>query len=239
MIRKLIGTIVIIGLVIVGIIWAVNWRSQNTINFTDLATRVSDLTNVGRPIQEAIANEVGQPGVVDHVRGNPNARVILVEYADMQCPGCAILAPAMATIYRDYGDEIGLVFRHFPLPGMPNSRSAAVAMEAAGRQGKFFEMKDMLFANQATWGSLGADRRMEEYQRLAELAGVPDIERWRDDYNNSIQFDVKIRFDQALGRLQGVDETPTVFLNGERLPREVVADTARLREAIDNALATQ
>ena len=237
MIRKLIGTIVIIGVVIGGIIWAINWRSQNTLDFNKLAEQVSGIADVGRAITSGVANEVGQPGLVDRVRGNPNAKVILVEYADMQCGGCALLAPKLSAIAEDYGDEIGLVFRHFPLPVMPNSRAAAVAIEAAGQQDRFFEMLDVMFANQATWSSLSADKRTEEFQRLAEVAGVPDLDRWREDYSNSTQFDIKIRFDQALGRLQGVPETPTLFLNGERLSREVTADEARIREAIDRALA--
>ncbi|MCL2038323.1 DsbA family protein [Candidatus Saccharibacteria bacterium] len=237
MIRKLIGTIVIIVVVIGGIIWAINWRSQNTIDFNELAERVNGITNVGRVITDNIANEVGQPGLVDRVRGNPNAKVVIVEYADLQCGGCALLAPKLSAIAEDYGDEIGLVFRHFPLAGMPNSRAAAVAVEAAGKQDRFFEMLDVMFANQATWSGLSADRRMDEFQRLAEIAGVEDIERWRADYGNSTQFDVKIRFDQALGRLQGVPETPTLFLNGERLGREITADEALIRAAINQVLA--
>ncbi|MCL2371142.1 DsbA family protein [Candidatus Saccharibacteria bacterium] len=238
MIRKLIGTIVIGAVLVGGVIWAINWRAANTINFTDLAEQVSGMTsNAGRVISETVANEVGQPGVVDHVRGNPNARVILVEYADMQCPGCAALAPVMRELYEDFGDEIGIVFRHFVLSTMPNSRAAAIAVEAAGQQDRFWEMLEMVFANQATWGGLGSAHRAEEFRRLAELAGVPDIDRWHDDYRNSMQFDVRIRFGQALGRLQGVDETPTIFLNGERLPREVAGNPERLREAIESALA--
>ena len=236
MIRKMIGTIVVLGLVIAGIVWAVNWRSQNSLNFDKLAQQVDNIASVGRVITESVANEVGQPGMVDHVRGNKDAKVILVEYADMQCAGCSILSPKISEIVEDYGDEIGVVFRHFPVQGHPNSRAASVAVEAAGKQGRFFEMLDVVFANQATWSSLSADKRTDEFQRLAEIAGVPDLGQWREDYGNSGQFDVKIRFDQALGRLQGVEETPTLFLNGEKLAREVTADGAKIRSAIDAAL---
>ncbi|MDR0979967.1 MAG: DsbA family protein [Candidatus Nomurabacteria bacterium] len=237
MIRKLIGTIVIIGLVVVGVIWAVNWRLQNKVDFKALAEQVDKISGAGKVITDAVANEVGQPGMVDHIRGNKDAKVILVEYADMQCAGCAMLAPKMSAIVEDYGDEIGVVFRHFPVQGHPNARAAAVAIEAAGKQGKFFEMLDVMFANQATWSSLSTDKRTGEFQRLAEVAGVPDIAKWREEYAKSGQFDVKIRFDQALGNLQGVDETPTVFLNGEKLSREVAANEDKIREAIDAALA--
>lgn len=236
MIRKLIGTIVIIGVVIGGIVWAVNWRSQNSLDFNKLAERVNSVADVGKVIGESVAHEVGQPGLVDHVRGNANAKVVLVEYADMQCAGCSVLAPKMSAIVADYGDEIGVVFRHFPIAGHPNSRAAAVATEAAGKQGKFFEMLDVMFANQATWASLSTDKRTDEFSRLAGIAGVPDLDKWRDDFVNSAQFDVKIRFDQALGRLQGVDETPMVFLNGEKLSREVIADEEQLRAAVNAAL---
>jgi protein-disulfide isomerase len=237
MIRKLIGTIVILGLIVAGIVWAVNWRSQNSLNFDNLAARANDVIGAGLVITESVAHEIGQPGLVDHLRGNKNAKVILVEYADMQCAGCSVLAPKMSAIVADYGDEIGVVFRHFPVQGHPNSRAAAVAIEAAGKQGKFFEMLDVMFANQATWASLSTDKRTDEFKRLAGVAGVPDLDKWREDYGNSAQFDVKIRFDQALGRLQGVEETPTVFLNGEKLSRDVMADEAQIRAAIDAALA--
>jgi protein-disulfide isomerase len=237
MIRKLIGTIVILGLIVAGIVWAVNWRSQNTINFGDLAEKVSGITDIGRPILSGVANEVGQPGLVDRLRGNAHAKVILVEYADMQCGGCAVLAPKMDAIAADYGDEIGVVFRHFPITGHPNARPAAVAVEAAGEQGKFFEMLGVMFSNQATWSSLSAEQRTDEFQRLAGLAGVADLGKWREDYSNSAKFDVKIRFDQALGKLQGVQETPTLFLNGERLSREDTADEAKIRALIDAKLA--
>jgi protein-disulfide isomerase len=236
MIRKLIGTIVVLGLLVAGIVWAVNWRSQNSLNFDKLAEQVKSIADIGKVISEGVASEVGQPGLVDHLRGNKDAKVILVEYADLQCGGCAALSPKMTAIAADYGDEIGVVFRHFPIQGMPNSRAASVAIEAAGKQGKFFEMLDAMFANQATWSSLSADKRTEEFQRLAEVAGVPDLAKWRDEYGNSTQFDAKIRFDQALGRLQGVEETPTIFLNGEKLARDVTADEAKIRAAIDEAL---
>ena len=72
-------------------------------------------------------------GVIDeHVRGNANAKVLVVEYADLQCPGCAAMMTSVHNLYIQYSDEVMFIFRNFPINGHPNARPAAAAAEAAG-----------------------------------------------------------------------------------------------------------
>ena len=85
----------------------------------------------------------------DHVRGNPGADITIIEYGDFQCPYCARAYPTLAELQRRHGERIALVFRHLPLGMHPFAEGAAEAAEAAGAQGKFWEMHDKLFDYQA------------------------------------------------------------------------------------------
>ena len=94
-------------------------------------------------------NEQNNEGVeiMTHVKGNPNADVVLVEYSDLQCPACAAYHPVVKEVVEQYSDEIRFEYKHFPLPMHPYAIQAAVAAEAAGQQGMFFEFHDLLFEN--------------------------------------------------------------------------------------------
>lgn len=101
------------------------------------------------------ANEKNNQGVtvVDHIKGNGEATVTLVEYSDFQCPACASFQPVLAEIMAQYGDLLRFEYKHFPLPIHNFAQQAAVAAEAASQQGKFFEFHDALFTNQEEWTS--------------------------------------------------------------------------------------
>jgi protein-disulfide isomerase len=89
---------------------------------------------------------------VDHVRGPADARVILVEYGDFECPYCCQAEPVVRELVRAFGDDLAFVFRHLPLVDVhEHAELAAEAAEAAGTQGKFWEMHDMLMANQGSY----------------------------------------------------------------------------------------
>ena len=92
----------------------------------------------------------------DWVKGNRSAPVVLVEYSDFQCPACAASAPLVKQLTEEFGNKIAFVYRHFPLPQHKNAYPAAQAAEAAGKQGKFWEMADLIFANQTKWENLGS-----------------------------------------------------------------------------------
>lgn len=87
----------------------------------------------------------------DHVRGSSSGSVILVEYLDFECEACAAYSPLVKQLKDEFKDDIVIVTRFFPLAGHRNSMTAATSVEAAGRQGKFWEMQDKLFAEQKKW----------------------------------------------------------------------------------------
>ena len=92
------------------------------------------------------------------VKGNVNAEHIIMEYSDFQCPACAGRASLLSSISKEFESDVAFVYRHFPLVQHLNAQLAAQAAEAAGMQGKFFEMHDMIFDNQAVWQGISASK---------------------------------------------------------------------------------
>lgn len=153
-----------------------------------------------------------QVNTTDHITANKKAKVILVEYSDFQCPACGQYYPMVKALLSKYQDKIAFVYRHFPLDQHKNAFPAARAAEAAGKQGKFFEMGDLLFVNQKTWGeSNDPQKYFTEYAKKLQL----NMEQFKKD-NTSAQ-DGKIEADRNSGVGLGVNSTPTFFLNGSKL----------------------
>jgi protein-disulfide isomerase len=191
-----------------------------------------------------------------HVRGGANAPVTLEEYGDFQCTPCAQLFPILAKVEEDYGEQLRVVFRHKPLRKHEHAVLAAHAAEAAGLQGRFWEMHDLLFQNSLRWtkgvDGVGPDaspsRRLEStvlameievrdvfvsYAEKLEL----DVERFKTDIDRN---DVKARVDSdaARGDKLGIDRTPTLYINGRLLPYSSLTG-AGLHAAIDAELNGQ
>lgn len=145
------------------------------------------------------------------ISGNPGAEVTLVEYADFQCPGCRQAHPVVQDIIEQYGDDVRVVYRHLPLVSIhDNAYAAARAAEAAGAQGEFFAMQDMLFENQDEWSS--ANNAEDIFAGYAEEIGL-DMEEYENAFSSD---EVKERIDEDLASAQrlGATGTPTFFLNG-------------------------
>jgi len=144
----------------------------------------------------------------DHIQGDQNAPVILVEYGDYECPHCGRAHPIVQRVKKHFGERLAFVFRNFPLNEIhPNAQSAAESAEFAGANGKFWEMHDGIFENQ---DSLGLALLME----LAEAMGLsgPDLR----NALNSKQFAARVKSDFIGGARSGVNGTPTFFINGQR-----------------------
>lgn len=176
----------------------------------------------------------------DHAYGNKDAKVVLIEYGDFQCPGCGGAYPQLKNIKEKYKDDIAFVFRNFPLTSIhPNALAAAAAAEAAGLQGKFWEMHDALYDNQESWSNAVADQRdsiFDSYATELEL----DIDQFRTD-RASKKVSEKISRDQALGRKMKVDSTPGVFIGNTKIGDEtntdlVQADGSKLMSELDAAI---
>lgn len=179
----------------------------------------------------------GQIG--DHVFGNKDAKIVLVEYGDFQCnPGCRLFHENFSPILEDenYMSQIAFVYRHFPLSQIhPNAVAASATAIAAGKQGKFWEMWDTLFKNQAAWSAASASERSTFFEGYAKELGL-DIEKLRDDIKSD-EVSQKIKFDRAVGQAAGVTGTPTLFLNGEQVDGERMGSTDELKKLLDEAIA--
>lgn len=150
----------------------------------------------------------------DHVRGNPEG-VKLVVYADFQCPACATEHAVMAQAWDRISGNVQMVFRHYPLSNShPHAWEAATFAEAAGRQGKFWEMYDVLFVNQNYWSTLG--NVTAEFEGYAQQLGL-NLEQIRQDVRSD-EVTQKVRNDQLGGTRAGVRSTPTIFVDGRLVP---------------------
>jgi protein-disulfide isomerase len=144
-----------------------------------------------------------------HVLGPADALITLEEFGDFQCPPCGKLSEPINGLRKDY--KLRVIYREFPLPMHAHAREAALAAEAAGRQGKFWPMHDLLYQEQDVWAkSTDARARFNSY---AQRLGL-DLSRFDRDVDSQ---DVKeqVELDQRRGAVIGVKNTPTIFLNNE------------------------
>lgn len=185
----------------------------------------------------------------DHVRGNANAPVTIIEYSDFECPFCERAYPTIEQVRTTYGDDVKIIYRHFPLSFHPQAQKAAEASECAADQGKFWEYHDIMFQNQ---GLL--------------QGGVTQLKQWASDLKlNRSTFDTcldsgakmqKVQNDLAEGTRYGVSGTPAFFVNGQSLVGaqpfsafqaaidralngDVVADAGAQAAAVDPKVAIQ
>ena len=162
----------------------------------------------------------------DHLRGSRDAQVTLVEYGDFQCPYCARAHAALTELMQQHGERVALVYRHLPLNDLhPLAAPAAQAAEAAGAQGKFWEMHDALFENQGM---------LDEAALPALASGLGlDAQRFASELDEGKHGDrVEQQAEQA--RALGARGTPTFFINGERYQGD--SDHASLASALKKAL---
>ncbi|HEX7953653.1 MAG TPA: DsbA family protein [Burkholderiales bacterium] len=165
-------------------------------------------------------------GAVDHMLGPADARVTVVEYGDFECPICRQAAPAVKLALTRFAGRIRYVYRHFPLEDVhPHALLAAEAAEAAGAQGQFWQMHDLLFENA---GHLKPNN-LRSYVAKLEL----DLVRYDADMHDEL-YRQRVREHIDGGRRSGVRATPTFFING-RL-HDVSYGMQHLMEGIEAAL---
>jgi len=188
-----------------------------------------------------------------HIRGNPEATVTLEEFGDFQCPPCGNFAGFIAVTLEEFGDfqcppcgnfagfidglvkeydpRLRLVFRNFPLANHKHAREAALAAEAAGLQGRFWEMHDLLYREQAVWSN--ADSVPELFNGYAGMIGL-NLDQFKKDMDGE-KTKARVDSDHERGNSLGVQSTPTVFINNRQLaPNDRTPDG--LRAIIDAAL---
>ncbi len=154
--------------------------------------------------QQVVANDILVHGDSWSV-GSPSAKVTLVEFSDFQCPACKASQPELTGIINKYSRNLRFVYRHFPLPSHSYAVDAAIAAEAAGKQGKFWEMHDKLFDNQP-------DFQKDSLIGYAKDLGL-DVNKFTTDLDSS-ELRQRVLADQSDGNKAGVNATPTFFVNG-------------------------
>jgi protein-disulfide isomerase len=234
--KRYLPLIIIVGVLAVALGAGMTlWRSSkqdntNAQTFTQQPTPVAAQT--GAPPNQIPISQPGQPPVAAmHERGGPTAKVMVEEYGDYQCPPCGMLFHDLKTIEKEYGTQIRFVFRHFPLQGHKHAVTAAHAAEAAGLQGHFWEMHDMIYQNQLSWSPADDARPVfTQYARDLKL----DVDRFTRDMD-SPDVAQRVSADYQRGLTVGVNGTPTIFINGRQMnPNAVTLDG--LRGALDYML---
>lgn len=150
----------------------------------------------------------------DWVKGNRDAKNVLVEFSDLQCPACKAFQPAVKRLAEKNSDGLAIVYRHFPLRQIhKNADRAARFAEAAGRQGKFWEFHDQLFEEQSAWAD--DSDPTDQFLAYAESLGL-DREQLRTDADSAAAKEA-VTADSQSASAAGVSATPTFYLNGQKL----------------------
>lgn len=143
---------------------------------------------------------------------NIDAKVTLVKYSDYQCPACKYFVPFEHQLKEDFGDDINIVVKNFPLSMHPYAHVAARSSEAARKQGKYQEMHDMIFEGQEMWSRGNAETIFIGY---AQTLGL-NVEQFKQDMN-SADMNRIVMDDRREGRELGVASTPTFYINGDKV----------------------
>lgn len=165
-------------------------------------------------------------GAADHSIGPAHAPVTVVEYGDFECPNCKQAAPAVKLLLARFEEKVRFVYRHFPLEEVhPHALAAAEASEVAAQQGKFWQMHDLLFANQSRMKA----PNLRAYAEQLQL----DMARYTAELDDHIYLQ-RVREHQQSGRDSGVRGTPGFFVNGKI--QDVSYGLGALGDAIEAAL---
>jgi protein-disulfide isomerase len=204
--------LIILGVLLIAVIggwWFYTTSKTNPAASNTAATNANKPPANQKPQSTPMITSV--PGAQPpHFKGGQNAPVVIEEFADFQCPTCATVHTMMNEINASYGTRVKFIYRHFPLTQIhPNAFSAALASEAAGMQGKFWEMQNLLFQNQQRWSAAsGAQALFESY---AQTLGL-DIEKFKADMAGTA-VNQRVQADMQRGRSLGVNSTPTILIN--------------------------
>jgi protein-disulfide isomerase len=166
-----------------------------------------------KDIPESQGGVAGTNADSAHIRGNPDAPVTLEEFGDFQCPPCRQFAGFVQELLKEYDSRLRIVFRNFPLPAHEHAREAAQAAEAAGLQGKFWEMYDTLYREQSLWSN--ASNARDLFESYAGAIGL-DVDKFKKDMDSD-KVRERIDSDHALADFLGVKVTPSLFINNRAL----------------------
>ncbi len=169
----------------------------------------------------------------DHIRGPATAKATLVEYSDFQCPACAQYEPIVREVASSFPNDLRVVYRHFPLTEIhKNATAASIASEAASKQGKFWEMHDILFDRQSQWSNATSTDAL--FSDFAVSLGL-NTDQFVKDLTESATSD-KIDSDVVGANASGITGTPTFYLNGKQIrPKSLEEFKTLVQKALENA----
>lgn len=171
------------------------------------------------------ASAAATPPVLDpstHLLDDAGAGApVVVEFLDFECEACGAVYPTMEALREEYGGEVTFGVRYFPLPGHFNSRNAAIAVEAAAQQGEFEAMYQRMFETQPEWGE-ARESEAARFRGYAEQLGL-DMAAY-DEAVADPATEARVEQDFQAGIALGVDRTPTIFVDGERLELTQASD---------------
>jgi protein-disulfide isomerase len=170
-----------------------------------------------------------------HIRGKASAPVTLVEFGDYQCPSCGYFHPIVDELLRRYPDKVKLEFHHYPLIQMhPHALAAAMAVEAAGDQGKYWEMHDLVYTHQKEWSVMPDPE--SEFLAFAAQLGL-DANKFMRSVK-STEVDKRILEDIQRGSNLKVSGTPSFFINGRSVD-PLPSGVDEFAKIVDDALQSQ
>ena len=163
-----------------------------------------------------IEPDANNGNIGDHVKGNPDAPVLIFEYADYQCPGCASINPKVNKVIEQLDGKLAVVYRNFLLSYHQNGTAAASAAEAAGLQGYWKEYADKLFSTQAEWEYASASERTTLFNQYFEEVsnGKGDLDKFNSDIASE-NVSKKINFDMGIAKRIDVQGTPAFYVDGQ------------------------
>lgn len=165
-----------------------------------------------------------------HVRGKSDALVTVEEFGDFQCPPCGTVAGILGRLEKEYGSRLRVIFREFPLTMHPHAFEAAMAAEAAGLQGRFWEMHDLLYERQSDWSKATEVRPLFlEYARTLQL----NVERFGKELESEAAR-ARVIADHDRGVSRGVKNTPTIFINDREV--RMIFTFEAFHDAIESAI---
>lgn len=198
-----IAGVVIVAVIAVGAFFVIDGNNKAT-NFNEY-----DFYSIIQP-------DANNGNIGDHVKGDPEAPVVIFEYADYQCPGCASMNKRVNSIIEELDGKLAVVYRSYLLSYHQNGTAAASAAEAAGLQGYWKQYADKLFTEQAEWEYASPSERTELFDKyfVEVTGGKGDLERFHKDIASEA-VSKKISFDMGIGRRIDIAGTPAFYVDGQ------------------------
>lgn len=184
---------------------------------------------------EANGNNASSASTSNHTLGAGTAGVELVEYGDFQCPACGQFFPIVEQVVEKYGDKIKFTYRNFPLDSIhKNARAAHRSAEAAGIQGKFFEMYRLMYQNQTTWS--GLSNPVTVFEDYAAQLGL-NLDKFKSDFaSETVNATINADIQEGKSKFR-IDGTPTFILNGQKVDNTELGSLDLFSAKIDALIA--